>query len=173
MPDFPRSILAFQRQFADEAACASWLSAARWPEGFRCPACGHDRAWELGAKAWTYECAKCRRQTSVTAGTVMHGSKLAAHGMVLGGLSDGHPLEWPLRAADVAAAGPGILQECLAVVRQAASGHGQSSPRPLSGVVEVDETQVLYHTKDDPVTGGGGRSPDGKMQVCRCCRNRR
>jgi transposase-like protein len=76
MPDFPRSILAFQRQFADEAACASWLAAARWPEGFRCPACGHDRAWELATKAWTYECAKCRRQTSVTAGTVMHGSKL-------------------------------------------------------------------------------------------------
>ena len=76
MPDFPRSILAFQRQFPDEAACASWLSAARWPEGFRCPACGHDRAWELATKAWTYECAKCRRQTSVTAGTVMHGSKL-------------------------------------------------------------------------------------------------
>ena len=69
MPDFPRSILAFQRQFSDEAACASWLSAARWPEGFRCPACGHDRAWELAAKAWTYECAQCRRQTSVTAGT--------------------------------------------------------------------------------------------------------
>ena len=35
----------------------------------------------------------------------------------------------------------------------------------LSGVVEIDETQVSYRTKDDPVTGGGGRSPDGKMQV--------
>ena len=42
MADFPRSVLEFQRQFADEAACAAWLSAARWPEGFRCPACGHD-----------------------------------------------------------------------------------------------------------------------------------
>ena len=76
MPDFPRSVLEFQRQFPDEAACAAWLSAARWPEGFRCPACGHDHAWELGTKAWTFECATCRRQTSVTAGTVMHGSKL-------------------------------------------------------------------------------------------------
>ena len=36
----------------------------------------------------------------------------------------------------------------------------------LSGVVEIDETQVPYRTKDAPGTGGGGRSPDGKMQVC-------
>ena len=30
----------------------------------------------LEAKSWTYECAGCRKQTSITAGTVMHGSKL-------------------------------------------------------------------------------------------------
>ena len=35
----------------------------------------------------------------------------------------------------------------------------------LAGVVEIDETQISYRTKDDPVAGGGGRSPDGKMQV--------
>ena len=35
----------------------------------------------------------------------------------------------------------------------------------LSGVVEIDETQISYRTKDDPVAGGGGRSTDGKMQV--------
>ena len=31
----------------DEAACARWLLEKRWPNGFRCPACGHDEAWEL------------------------------------------------------------------------------------------------------------------------------
>lgn len=35
----------------------------------------------------------------------------------------------------------------------------------LSGAVEIDETQISYRTKEDPVAGGGGRSPDGKMQV--------
>ena len=33
-------------------------------------------AWRLETKAWTYECADCGRQTSVTAGTIMHHSKL-------------------------------------------------------------------------------------------------
>jgi hypothetical protein len=47
--------------------------AARGPEGFVCPGCGKQEAWELQTKPWTWECAGCRRQTSVTA---MHHSKL-------------------------------------------------------------------------------------------------
>lgn len=35
----------------------------------------------------------------------------------------------------------------------------------LSGLVEVDETQISYRTKDDPPVGGGGRSAEGKLQV--------
>src|SRR5512132_3275087 len=34
------------------------------------------KGWELATKAFTWECAGCGKQTSVTAGTVMHGSKL-------------------------------------------------------------------------------------------------
>src|SRR5512144_1591805 len=76
MAEFPRSLIEFQRRFPDERACAAYLAQARWPDGFRCPGCGHARGWELSNKAFTWECASCRRQTSVTAGTVMHASKL-------------------------------------------------------------------------------------------------
>ena len=76
MADFPCSLIEFQRRFPDEGACASYLADARWPDGFRCPACGHPKGWELSTKAFTWECAGCGKQTSVTAGTVMHGSKL-------------------------------------------------------------------------------------------------
>jgi hypothetical protein len=75
--DFPRSLIEFQQRFADEAACAKYLFAARWPKGFVCPGCGNSKAWELQTKPWTWECAGCGKQTSVTAGTVMHHSKLA------------------------------------------------------------------------------------------------
>jgi hypothetical protein len=34
------------------------------------------KAWRLETKAWTYESTGCARQTSVTAGTIMHHSKL-------------------------------------------------------------------------------------------------
>jgi len=32
--DFPRSLIKFQQRFGDEAACAWYLFAARWPDGF-------------------------------------------------------------------------------------------------------------------------------------------
>src|SRR5260370_16995336 len=73
---FPKSLIEFQGRFATEGACAEFLFERRWPEGFVCPGCGDGRAWLLKAKAFTYECAACGRQTSVTAGTIMHASKL-------------------------------------------------------------------------------------------------
>ena len=75
MPDFPTSLGDFQRRYRDEAACAAWLFPARWPAGFRCPACAHEKGWPHGGKPFTFECAACGKQ-SVTAGTIMHGSKL-------------------------------------------------------------------------------------------------
>ena len=76
MPDFPASLVEFQRQFPDDDACAAWLIAARWPSGFRCPACAGAKGWPHGGKPFTFECAACGKQTSVTARTIMHGSKL-------------------------------------------------------------------------------------------------
>src|SRR3954451_25101058 len=68
MTELPRSLPEFEARFPDEAACARWLLEKRWPDGFRCPACGHDRAWELGRERLTLQCAACERQVSVTAG---------------------------------------------------------------------------------------------------------
>src|SRR5690349_4612598 len=76
MTDFPRSLPEFERRFPDEAACAEWLLEHRWGRGFACPGCGHDRFWRLGRKVLTLQCRACRRETSVTAGTVMHRSHL-------------------------------------------------------------------------------------------------
>ena len=76
MTDFPRSLIEFQQRFPNEAACVEYLFAARWPQGFRCPGCGNGKAWQMQTKPWTWECAGCGKQTSVTAGTIMHHSKL-------------------------------------------------------------------------------------------------
>ena len=75
-PDFPRSLAEFQGRFATEEGCRRYLAACRWPDGFRCPVCGHAEGWELGRERLTLRCAACERQVSVTAGTVLHGSHL-------------------------------------------------------------------------------------------------
>src|SRR3954451_19708229 len=77
MGRYPTSLIEFQAAFGTEAACAAYLVELRWPNGFVCPACGSLRAWTLTTKAHTFECADCGRQTSVTAGTILHDSKLA------------------------------------------------------------------------------------------------
>ena len=42
MKQVPDSLLAFQHMFPDDDACAAWLIEMRWPDGFVCPACGHE-----------------------------------------------------------------------------------------------------------------------------------
>src|SRR5215207_11628697 len=78
-PDWPATIMDFQERFATEAACLDYLAASRWPEGFACPGCGGRRAWVL-ERRHLWECAECHLQTSVTAGTVMHGTRTPLRG---------------------------------------------------------------------------------------------
>ena len=165
MPDFPRSLIAFQRQFPNDDTCSAYLVSMRWPEGFRCPNCEHDQAWRLQTKAWTFECRRCHRQTSARAGTLMHGSKL--------------PLQvWFWAAYLMATHSNGISARQLqgqlglgsyksawllcAKLRHAMVDPGRNL---LGGLVEIDETSIPHRTNQDPVAGGAGRSHQGKMLV--------
>jgi transposase-like protein len=65
----------FQRQFATEEACQQYLAASRWPDGFRCPRCAHPRAYAI-VKQRRWECAACGHQVSLTAGTILHNTKI-------------------------------------------------------------------------------------------------
>ena len=62
----------FLSRFGTEEDCRTYLAAKRWPDGFVCPKCGHRHGCLLSNGK--YQCARCHRQTSVTAGTVMHHS---------------------------------------------------------------------------------------------------
>jgi len=64
----------FQRQFATEEACQDYLAACRWPDGFACRRCGHGQAYAI-EKRRSWQCAACRHQVSLTAGTVLHNTK--------------------------------------------------------------------------------------------------
>ena len=156
--------MSFQRWFPDDAACAAYLAAARWSEGFVCPECGGPRACLLVTKKHTYQCSACHRQTAVTAGTVMHGSKLSL-------------TVWFWAASLMATHSNGISARQL--WRQLGLGSDKSAwllcaklrramvdpaRDPLSGLIEVDETQISYRTRDDPPAGGGRRGA-GKLQV--------
>jgi len=74
-PSFPRDLREFQRQFATEEACQQYLATCRWPDGFSCPRCGHRRAYPM-LKQGRWRCVGCRYQVSLTAGTILHNTKM-------------------------------------------------------------------------------------------------
>jgi hypothetical protein len=59
--------------FSNEQTCVFYLFKKRWPWGFICPFCGREQK-EM-APAYTVVCRYCRKQTSITANTLMHGTK--------------------------------------------------------------------------------------------------
>ncbi len=65
----------FRERFGAEEACRKALFAMRWREGLTCPACGGRGFCELRTRK-VFQCNRCKRQVSLTAGTVFQDSKL-------------------------------------------------------------------------------------------------
>ncbi len=61
-------------RFPDEETCRSYLFSRRWPNGFACPRCGGVEHYRISTR-YLYECAYCYYQASLTAGTVMEGTR--------------------------------------------------------------------------------------------------
>ena len=66
---------------ATRQACRGFLAHLRWPHGFVCPQCHGTRACLTGRGQML--CGTCRRQTSPTAGTVLHKSRIPLRGWFL------------------------------------------------------------------------------------------
>jgi transposase-like protein len=73
-PSFPTSLAEFQERFCTEEACAAYLAQSRWPDGFSCPRCRYGEAFSLPRRK-VFQCKVCGYQASVTAGTIMHGTR--------------------------------------------------------------------------------------------------
>src|SRR5436305_5389119 len=163
MAELPRSLPEFEARFPDDAACARWLLAKRWPDGFRCPACGHDKGWEQARERTTVRCPACERQVSVTAGTVLHGSHL--------GLRTWFLAAWLMatHANGISARqlwrqlGLGSYKSAWLLVRKLRRAMVDPDREPLAGLVEVDETSIPFRAKGEPARPG--RSHDGKLLV--------
>src|SRR3954469_8324979 len=72
--DLPEDMPSFVARFGTDEQCREYLFKARWPDGFRCSACGHDDAYALKTKI-VYECVACRKQHSLLAGTIFEQTK--------------------------------------------------------------------------------------------------
>lgn len=156
---FPKTQREFYQMFREDGDCEEYLFRIRWPRGFACPHCDHDKHYELEGRH-AVECANCGRQISIIAGTVMERTHT--------------PLTvWFLGAFLMTTLKPGI--SALQFQQQAGLGRYETAfqilhklraamvaPRrsKLSGTVEVDETYIGGHEIGKP-----GRGADKKSLV--------
>ena len=71
------SMAEFLNRYGTEGKCEEALAAARWPQGFVCPACGcatHGGFVRSSRHYW--QCTACRHQCSVISGTIFESTKL-------------------------------------------------------------------------------------------------
>lgn len=161
------TLLEWQERFRTEETCLGQLIRYRWPGGFICPHCGHDRGYFIGGRH-IYQCTACARQVSITAGTIFEATKLplvkwfwAIYLMASdkGGIS-------ALRLAQQIEVSWLTAHRMLRKIRQA-MGHRDSLYR-LGNLIEVDDALVGGHR-----TGGKrGRGAEGKTPILVAVENR-
>ena len=158
VPDeLPRDLPSFLARFGTDAQCRAYLTRTRWPEGFRCAGCGHERAYSHQLRL-IEECAACGKQHSLLAGTIFEQTKT--------GLS-----RWFLAIFLVTASKGGI--SALELQRQMGFGSYQTAwswlhkirkamvrpeRKPLAARVEADETLVGGARPGKPGRGAAGKT---------------
>ncbi len=158
MEEYPTTVMEFEQWFATEEACWEYLRKLRWPNGINCPRCGHNKGWQTNRDVWW--CGNCSLQTSVTAGTIFHGTRKSLriwfraiwyatnqkHGVSALGLKR------VLKLGSYRTAWLWLHKLRIAMVRP--------GREKLNGTVEVDESYIGGKKK-----GKRGRGAEGKALI--------
>ena len=152
--------------FQSEEKCRAYLEALRWGDGVSCPRCASRKISRV-LKRGQFDCDSCRYQFSVTAGTIFHDSHL--------------PLwKWLLATYMMVGAKKGVsanqLKRTLVVSYKTAwylchrvrAAMKDANPKPLTGIVEVDETYVggkARNTHGGRLAGRAKRIPDKTVVI--------
>src|SRR4051794_37461152 len=160
LPDnLPEDMPSFLARFSTDERCREYLFTACWPNGFRCAACGHDDTYALRTKI-VYECAACRKQHSLLAGTIFEQTKTGLAkwflAIYLVTSSKGGIAATELRR-QLGLGSYGTAWTWLHKIRKAMA---RPDRKPLAQQVEADETYV-----GGPRPGKPGRGAAGKTLV--------
>lgn len=147
-----------------EEEARQYIESALWPGGPVCPHCGSKKAWEVksaSARSGVHKCGECRKEFSVTVGTVMHGSHIPLR-------------QWVIAFHLMTSSKKGVsalqIQRNLGLGSYRSAWHlahrirlsMNTAPMQtlLKGTVEVDETYV----GGKPRKGNNGAKPKKKVK---------
>lgn len=148
----------FDRLYGTEVKCKDALFAWRWPQGFVCPLCGGSKHSVIETRA-RYQCSVCRAQTSLTAGTIFHSTKLplktwfrAIYHITQskGGISS---LELARRLGVTQNTAWKLSHKLMQVM------HEREAAKRLTGRVEMDDAYIGGKRKGKRGRGSAGKTP--------------
>lgn len=158
---YPRHFQEFLEQFKNEDDCWNYIYEIRWPNGFVCPKCRErDKYWLTDHKL--IHCSSCGHQTSVTGGTIFHGTRKPL-------LLWFHIMWWVVAQKTGASAnnlmdfmGFGSYETAWLWLQKLRRAMVRLERDRLSGEVEVDET---YIGGKEIGKGKQGRGSEAKILV--------
>ena len=140
MEDYPRSLMEFENRFGTVQGCQDYLFRVRWPDGFICPRCQGKET--IAVRDSLFHCKGCRKQISVTAGTIFHRSHLPLPVWF-------RAIWWVTSQKNGASAlglkrvfGLGSYETAWLMLHKLRRAMVRPGRDRLSGVIEVDETYI-------------------------------
>ena len=157
-------------KYHNEDKCRAYLEELRWPNGIACPRCG-SASISMLLERDQYDCNSCRYQFSVTSGTIFHDSHLplwkwflATYMMLEGkkGVS-ANQISRTIRVS---------YKTAWYLCHRIRNAMTIDNPKPLSKIVEVDETwvggkrkNVGHGYKGNKVVAAGAVQRDGEVRL--------
>lgn len=149
--EYPKTMLEFEHWFRSEQACRDYLIQVRWPDGFRCPRCGHGQAWRT--RRGFLHCGGCRNDISPKVGTLFESTRMPLRlwfrAMWLVTHQKGGVSALGLQRA----LGLGSYRTAWACLHKLRRAMVRPGREPLTEEVEVDETLVGGRGKGQKTAG--------------------
>jgi ISXO2-like transposase domain/Transposase zinc-ribbon domain len=148
----------FQEAFGTEEQCRAAVEKLRWPGGFVCPLCGGTEGTRLSTRA-KIQCRACRHQTSLTAGTIFHATKLPltawflAMWLIASAKNGISSVELGRRLGIKQTNAWAVKQKVMHVMAE------REGKRRLEGRVEMDDVYLGGHRPGKRGRGAAGKQP--------------